>query len=97
MFLIKFNFLYGNAWFIKKNIKHKVLNAKNHALEAEIIASAGCKNSVTIATNMAGRGTDIILGGNLDAKILVATKDIENCYRCSRTSNSAMDPVHIWS
>ncbi len=63
---------------IKKQIKHKVLNAKNHALEAEIIASAGCKNAVTIATNMAGRGTDIILGGNLDAKILLAIKDIED-------------------
>jgi len=63
---------------IKKNIKHKVLNAKNHALEAEIIAEAGCKNAVTIATNMAGRGTDIILGGNLDAKILLAIKDIQD-------------------
>ena len=63
---------------IKKNIKHKVLNAKNHALEAEIIAAAGCKNAVTIATNMAGRGTDIVLGGNLDSKILLAIKDVED-------------------
>ena len=46
----------------KKDIKHEVLNAKNHAREAEIIAKAGEKNSVTIATNMAGRGTDIKLG-----------------------------------
>ena len=46
----------------KKGIKHEVLNAKNHAREAEIIAKAGEKNSVTIATNMAGRGTDIKLG-----------------------------------
>jgi preprotein translocase subunit SecA len=46
----------------KKGIKHEVLNAKNHAREAEIIAKAGEKKSVTIATNMAGRGTDIKLG-----------------------------------
>ena len=46
----------------KKGIKHEVLNAKNHAREAEIIAKAGEKNSVTIATNMVGRGTDIKLG-----------------------------------
>ena len=46
----------------KEHIKHEVLNAKNHAREAEIIAKAGEKGSVTIATNMAGRGTDIKLG-----------------------------------
>jgi len=45
-------------------IPHKILNAKNHALEAEIIAQAGREGAVTISTNMAGRGTDIILGGN---------------------------------
>lgn len=49
----------------KKGIKHEVLNAKNHAREAEIIAKAGEKNSVTIATNMAGRGTDIKLGNGV--------------------------------
>jgi len=47
-------------------IPHNVLNAKNHALEGEIIAQAGRKGAVTIATNMAGRGTDILLGGNAD-------------------------------
>ena len=45
----------------KKKIPHEVLNAKNHAREAEIIAKAGEKGAVTIATNMAGRGTDIKL------------------------------------
>ena len=50
----------------KKNIKHNVLNAKQHEKEASIIAAAGKVNSVTIATNMAGRGTDIKLGGNKD-------------------------------
>ncbi len=48
----------------KRGIKHNVLNAKHHEREAEIVAQAGRKNAVTIATNMAGRGTDIILGGN---------------------------------
>jgi preprotein translocase subunit SecA len=48
----------------KRGIKHVVLNAKYHAQEAEIVAQAGRKGTVTIATNMAGRGTDIILGGN---------------------------------
>uniref|UniRef100_UPI0009E1D30D preprotein translocase subunit SecA n=1 Tax=Gilliamella sp. Nev6-6 TaxID=3120252 RepID=UPI0009E1D30D len=50
--------------FKKAGIKHNVLNAKFHAQEAEIIANAGSKGAVTIATNMAGRGTDIMLGGN---------------------------------
>ncbi|MBQ9513917.1 MAG: preprotein translocase subunit SecA [Clostridia bacterium] len=49
---------------IKKGIKHNVLNAKNHAKEADIVAQAGRFGAVTIATNMAGRGTDILLGGN---------------------------------
>ena len=48
----------------KMGIPHNVLNAKNHALEAEIVAQAGRYKAVTISTNMAGRGTDIILGGN---------------------------------
>ena len=48
----------------KKGIKHEILNAKNHEKEAEIVAQAGRLGAVTIATNMAGRGTDIMLGGN---------------------------------
>ena len=51
--------------FLKnKNIKHNILNAKHHEKEANIIAEAGKLSAVTIATNMAGRGTDIQLGGN---------------------------------
>ncbi|WMJ23271.1 preprotein translocase subunit SecA [Paludicola sp. MB14-C6] len=50
----------------RRGIKHEVLNAKQHDKEAEIVAQAGKKGAVTIATNMAGRGTDIMLGGNAD-------------------------------
>ncbi len=53
----------------KRGIKHSVLNAKQHEREAEIIAQAGRPGTVTIATNMAGRGTDIILGGNWEAEV----------------------------
>ncbi|MAZ39370.1 MAG: preprotein translocase subunit SecA [Legionellales bacterium] len=53
----------------KANIKHSVLNAKQHEQEAHIIAQAGRPGAVTIATNMAGRGTDIVLGGNLDEEL----------------------------
>ena len=53
-----------SRYLIKNRIKHNILNAKNHQKEAQIIAQAGKKGAVTIATNMAGRGTDILLGGN---------------------------------
>lgn len=58
----------------KLNIKHKVLNAKLHAHEADIIAQAGKPSAVTIATNMAGRGTDIVLGGCLKSEISLLNK-----------------------
>ena len=60
----------------KEGIAHNVLNAKQHEKEAQIIALAGSPGAVTIATNMAGRGTDIQLGGNLDAR-LAQTEDKE--------------------
>lgn len=53
----------------RENITHQVLNAKFHEKEAQIVAEAGRPGAVTIATNMAGRGTDIVLGGNLDAEL----------------------------
>jgi len=57
----------------KRGVKHEVLNAKNHSREALIIAEAGAKGAVTIATNMAGRGTDIKLGGNPEMRTLRRT------------------------
>jgi len=56
----------------KEDVPHQVLNAKQHEREAHIIAQAGRPGTVTIATNMAGRGTDIVLGGNLEAELTAA-------------------------
>lgn len=61
----------------KKGIKHSVLNAKHHDKEATIVADAGYPGNVTIATNMAGRGTDIVLGGNISS--LLEGKDEAEC------------------
>ena len=68
---------------IGRGVRHEVLNAKNHAREAMIIAMAGTKGSVTIATNMAGRGTDIKLGGNpeFSARKKAGTQATEEVYR----------------
>ena len=60
---------------LKRRIRHQILNAKNHKREAEIIAQAGKLGAVTIATNMAGRGTDILLGGNPE---YLAKQDLRN-------------------
>lgn len=58
-----------SAQLKKRKIQHNVLNAKFHAQEADIVANAGMPGAVTIATNMAGRGTDIVLGGNLQVEL----------------------------
>jgi len=60
----------------KAKIPHEVLNAKHHEREAQIIAQAGQPGAVTIATNMAGRGTDIVLGGSLDAELAELGEDV---------------------
>ena len=69
----------------RKGIRHEVLNAKNHAREAMIIAEAGAKGAVTIATNMAGRGTDIKLGGNPEfrARKRAGTNATEEQYKAA--------------
>lgn len=66
---------YVSSLLQKEKIKHQVLNAKFHEKEAQIIAEAGRPATVTIATNMAGRGTDIVLGGNLDAELAALGED----------------------
>ncbi|OVZ58223.1 preprotein translocase subunit SecA [Pigmentiphaga sp. NML030171] len=58
-----------SAMLVKAGLKHEVLNAKQHAREAEIVAEAGKPGHITIATNMAGRGTDIVLGGSVDKQV----------------------------
>jgi len=64
-----------SALLNQKKIKHEVLNAKQHEREAHIIENAGRPGALTIATNMAGRGTDIVLGGSLDAEIKALGED----------------------
>ncbi len=65
----------------QEKIPHQVLNAKQHEREAEIIAQAGRPGTVTIATNMAGRGTDIVLGGNLQAELKATGSEVEDAAR----------------
>ena len=64
-----------SALLTKRGVKHEVLNAKQHEREAHIIEQAGMPGAVTIATNMAGRGTDIVLGGNLEAELAALGED----------------------
>ena len=64
----------GVAELTKRGVKHEVLNAKYHEQEAAIVAEAGRKGAVTVATNMAGRGTDIMLGGNPEFMAVAALK-----------------------
>jgi preprotein translocase subunit SecA len=72
----------------KDKLPHQVLNAKQHAREAEIVAQAGRPKMVTIATNMAGRGTDIVLGGNVEKQIefVLATENLSDADKEARVS-----------
>ena len=69
----------------KLKVRHQILNAKQHEREAKIIADAGLPGTVTIATNMAGRGTDIVLGGNIEVELKELSED-EQDQRDERTS-----------
>jgi preprotein translocase subunit SecA len=70
---------------LKRNgIPHVVLNAKYHEREAEIVAQAGARGAVTIATNMAGRGTDILLGGNAEFRAQQKSRDVEDAFERQR-------------
>jgi preprotein translocase subunit SecA len=66
-----------SSFLKKKDISHQVLNAKQHEREAQIVQNAGRARAITIATNMAGRGTDIVLGGSLDAALADAGDDAD--------------------
>jgi preprotein translocase subunit SecA len=66
---------YLSSLLSKENLQHQVLNAKQHAREAEVIAEAGRPGAITIATNMAGRGTDIVLGGNIQKQLEAVDMD----------------------
>ncbi|MDJ0655335.1 MAG: preprotein translocase subunit SecA [Xanthomonadales bacterium] len=70
----------------KQKITHEVLNAKQHEREAQIVAQAGQPGAVTIATNMAGRGTDIVLGGNLDAELAELGEEVPESQKESARS-----------
>ncbi|KLD77290.1 preprotein translocase subunit SecA [Xanthomonas hyacinthi] len=65
----------------KAGVRHEVLNAKQHEREAQIVANAGQPGAVTIATNMAGRGTDIVLGGSLEAELQALGEDLSEAER----------------
>ncbi|HET6552879.1 MAG TPA: preprotein translocase subunit SecA [Dyella sp.] len=71
----------------KEKIQHEVLNAKQHEREAHIVAQAGAPGSVTIATNMAGRGTDIVLGGSLEAALATLPDDASETERAKVKSD----------
>jgi preprotein translocase subunit SecA len=87
----------------KEGLPHQVLNAKQHAREADIVAQAGRPKMITIATNMAGRGTDIVLGGNLQMSIDAVLQDesLDEATKASRTeelrANWAADHAFVKS
>ena len=81
-----------SALLKKKKMKHEVLNARHHEREAHIIADAGVPGAITIATNMAGRGTDIQLGGNLEMRLWRELEGIEDeAARAAKTADITAD------
>ncbi len=82
----------------RRNVNHRVLNAKEHESESHVIAQAGIPGAVTVATNMAGRGTDIILGGNPDAVVDTNSQQNGRKSRNGRKSQNGhdADPMALW-
>ena len=81
----------------KRGVTHRVLNAKEHESESHVIAEAGVPGGVTVATNMAGRGTDIILGGNPES--VTADNSKKNSKRNGKASTNGQqssDPIDVW-
>ncbi len=74
---------YLSGLLAKDKLPHEVLNAKQHEREAPIVAQAGRPGAITIATNMAGRGTDIVLGGNFEAELAALGEEIDEATRAS--------------
>ncbi|HAN57251.1 MAG TPA: preprotein translocase subunit SecA, partial [Betaproteobacteria bacterium] len=87
-----------SALLKKAKLPHEVLNAKQHAREAEIIAQAGKPKAITIATNMAGRGTDIVLGGSIDKELEAIRLDetLSDADKQARSAaiRAAWQPLH---
>lgn len=77
----------------KKKIKHEVLNAKQHEKEAYIIAQAGRPSAVTIATNIAGRGTDIVLGGNAEMMLEEAARKIKDSKKLEKEAEKIKEQI----
>ena len=86
---------YVSALLKKRGIKHQVLNARYHEQEAQIIADAGVPGKVTIATNMAGRGTDIQLGGNLNRTLASVLEGLEGEKRNKREGEVRAEHVRL--
>ena len=82
-----------SALLTREKLTHQVLNAKQHAREAEIVAQAGAPGVITIATNMAGRGTDIVLGGNIEKEINAIRDDasLSDADKATRTASLRVD------
>ena len=82
----------------KRGINHRVLNAKEHESESHVIAEAGIPGGITVATNMAGRGTDIILGGNPESVTTNTSKKKNSKHNGGQSTNGhdPADPAQIW-